>query len=119
MTTQHPSPSPEIIEEILEEVSGLPGTACHEVLKRELVKKAYVQGADAELDACVDWIRGFPHCATGADLELLQARRPDLLAPPAVVDRLTRLQRLVSSREITADRLAVELKEMAEELSND
>ena len=71
-------------------------------------------GADAELEACVTWVREAE--GDGTAEELLESRRPPVLT---IEGHLRCLLRMVSDRTISADRLVAELTEVIEGLSND
>lgn len=89
MTAKHPTPAPEVIDGIIETVSQIPGTADRFVLMRELIKAAYIAGANNELDACVDWVEE----EEGIGFALREARRPGRSPKQRLEDALESLRR--------------------------
>lgn len=94
MTAQHPTPSPEVVAEIIERVSHIPGAADPLVLKKKLVKAAYIAGANDELDACVDWVEE----EEGIGFTLREARRPGRSPKQRLEDALEGLRREILTK---------------------
>jgi hypothetical protein len=71
MTQEHPiTPPPEIVREWQIKIEY-----CSKRADREaIVAKLFQLGADMELEACCEWLKGTAHI--GIDFELLHARRP-------------------------------------------
>ena len=118
MTDQLLLPDEVTISEILRKVSNIPGTCAPQILKEELVKAGYAAGADAELDACVDWVEE----NEGIGSELRDHRRPGRSTAKRFGDALEQLRRDILRGSSGADGVGgpgwQELEALIEDLPN-
>lgn len=89
--TDHPmQPTPEQYVELLAEARRLHPTSHFADIARHVARLAYAAGADAELEACCEWLKsgpyGFSIAASASSLteDLRTARRPK---PPSLKQR--------------------------------
>jgi len=73
------TPPPELFAEWLSEAKRLHPNESFGFISGQIAQLAYRAGADQELEACCEWLKGTAHI--GIDLELLHARRPK---PPSL-----------------------------------
>jgi hypothetical protein len=83
--TDHPiTPPPELVQQWADE--AMKGWRDNGIYERDIAAQAARWGADQELEACCEWLKGTAHI--GIDFELLNARRPK---PPSKDEALDQL----------------------------
>jgi hypothetical protein len=83
--TQHPiTPPPELAAKWVAEIYGHPAVPLHSITL-QLVERAAQWGADAELEACCEWINSFQNKFVHAhDLRLVRRPKPPSLKEQAL-----------------------------------
>ncbi len=79
----------------------------------DLATKAARWGADMELEACCEWLKGTAHI--GIDFELINARRPQ---PPSLKDEVREIIECLIEGDCINDEDAVTLRRTLEFLPN-
>jgi len=83
MTQEHPiTPPPELVEQWTSEAEKDHQPTVSYSLVSLFAAKAARWGADQELEACCEWLKGTAHI--GIDFELIHARRPK---PPSLKEQ--------------------------------
>lgn len=111
-------PTPEQLREWTQSAcmdTGSRGEACHAA-----ARLAYAAGADAELEACCEWMIGVPDFYTGAEIDLRAARRPKppSLKPPSLKQQALDEMELLESHGVHATCLGT-LRRALESLPDD
>jgi hypothetical protein len=99
---RHPiAPPPELVQQWGHDadLSGVPHNDEHWAYEEHIANRAAQWGADQELEACLEWLKGTSEL--GIDLELVKARRPK---PPSLKEQaLLALSHLVKGADESMD----------------